>query len=59
MQIDLGDLGFEEGGRLLGVKRALRQAPQGVEIEVAGSPPELELHLLAWRRAEGHAYRKR
>ncbi len=56
MQVDLDDLGFEEGGHLL-VKRALRRIPTGEEITVTGSAPELELHLRAWCRAEGHPFR--
>jgi hypothetical protein len=55
MQVDLGDLGFDEGGHLL-VKRALRRIPEGGRIEVAGSAPELELHLRAWCRSEGHPF---
>ncbi len=54
MQVDLGDLGFEEGGALL-VKRALRRAMDpGGQISVSGSAPEFELHLRTWCRAEGH-----
>ena len=56
MQIDLGDLGFEQGGHLL-VKRGLRQAAAGEEIEVTGAAPELDVHLRTWCRAEGHAFR--
>ncbi len=56
MQLDLRDLGFEEGGHLL-VKRSLRQVPVGGEIEVRGAAPELDVHLRAWCRAEGHHFR--
>jgi hypothetical protein len=55
MQLDLGGLGFEEGGHLL-VKRGLRQVPVGDEIEVSGRALELELHLRTWCRSEGHRF---
>jgi hypothetical protein len=55
MQLDLGELGFEEGGHLL-VKRSLRQIPVGDEIEVIGQAPELDLHLRTWCRSEGHQF---
>lgn len=55
MQLDLGELGFEEGGHLL-VKRSLRQVPVGDEIEVTGQAPELDLHLRTWCRSEGHHF---
>jgi hypothetical protein len=51
----LGGLGFERGGALL-VKRALRLAPDGVAITVAGADPDLAVHLRAWCHAEGHAF---
>ena len=53
MHVDLEDLAFERGGALL-VKRALRLAPVGEEVTVAGRAPDLEIHLRAWCRAEGH-----
>jgi TusA-related sulfurtransferase len=56
MQVELGALGFEEGGHLL-VKRALRRVAVGEEIHVAGSAPDLESHLRAWCRLEGHPLR--
>jgi hypothetical protein len=52
-EVDLGDLGFDEGGHLP-VKRALRSAN---EIAICGSAPDLEVHLSVWCRAEGHAMR--
>jgi hypothetical protein len=55
-RVDLGPLGFGEGGHLL-VKRGLRSVPAGGEVEVAGSDPDLELHLGTWCRAEGHRVR--
>ena len=44
MQIDveLGPLGFSEGGHLL-IKRALRKAGAGKSITVTGTAPELEI----------------
>lgn len=56
MPVELGDLGFNEGGALL-VKRALRSARADEDIEVTGEAPDLELHLQVWCRAEGHQFR--
>ena len=39
MQVDLGTLGFAEGGYLL-IKRALRQAGPGGEVSVTGTAPD-------------------
>ena len=55
-RVDLGDLGFDEGGHLL-LKRGLRNVPTGGEVEVTGSDPDLDLHLATWCRAEGHLLR--
>ncbi len=55
-EIDLADLGFEEGGYLM-VKHALRRLGPGAELRVAGSAPELGLHLSVWCRQEGHVAR--
>ncbi len=55
MQVNLENLGFDEGGALL-IKRALRAAGPDGQISVAGSAPELELHLRSWCRAEGHGF---
>ncbi|HYS03652.1 MAG TPA: ferritin-like domain-containing protein [Candidatus Dormibacteraeota bacterium] len=52
-RIDLGDLGLERGGHLL-VKRALRDIPAGARLEVAGTNPELAIHLRGWCRSQGH-----
>jgi hypothetical protein len=56
LQVDLDSLGFDEGGHLL-IKRALRSVSVGEEIGVTGSTSELESHLRAWCRSEGHAFR--
>jgi hypothetical protein len=56
MHVDLGDLGFEQGGALL-VKRALREMPAGTALTVAGAAPDLFVHLRAWCRTEGHEFR--
>jgi hypothetical protein len=53
MQVDLGALGFAEGGYLL-VKRAVRRAEPGESVVVTGTAPELEVDLRAWCRNEGH-----
>src|SRR5882762_7599922 len=53
-RVDLGDLGLERGGLLL-LKRALREIPVGARIEVAGTSPELTVHLRGWCRSQGHA----
>jgi hypothetical protein len=53
--IDLGDLGFDEGGHLL-VKRALRRHPTGGQLRVHGRALHLELHLSTWCRAQGHDF---
>lgn len=56
MQLDLGDLGFDQGGSLL-VKRALRPLNAGEALTLAGTAPNLQVHLRAWCRAEGHEFR--
>jgi hypothetical protein len=53
-EVDLGGLGFDEGGHLL-VKRALRA---NSEVRVRGAAPDLDVHLRAWCRAGGHAVRE-
>ncbi|HVH29512.1 MAG TPA: hypothetical protein VM818_22330 [Vicinamibacterales bacterium] len=55
MEVNLGGLGFPEGGYLL-VKRALKTAPEGQEISVTGTAPDLAVHLRAWCRSEGHQF---
>jgi hypothetical protein len=53
--LNLDTLGFDEGGHLL-VKRALRGVEPGGRIRVTGCAPELDVHLRAWCRAEGHGF---
>jgi hypothetical protein len=55
MEVNLGALGFAEGGYLL-VKRALAQVSPGQQITVTGTAPDLDVHLRAWCRAEGHQF---
>jgi len=52
--LDLGDLGLDQGGHLL-LKRSLASVPVGDPVAVAGSAPDLAVHLRAWCRAQGHA----
>jgi hypothetical protein len=56
MEVDLGDLRFEEGAHLL-LKRALGQVSAGEGVTVRGSAADLGLHLSAWTRGEGHVLR--
>lgn len=53
MPLDLERLPFEEGGYLL-VKQALRALQAGDKLTITGSAPDLEPHLRAWCRQEGH-----
>jgi hypothetical protein len=55
MQVDLGALSFAEGGYLL-VKRAVRRVAPGASVCVRGQTADLEVHLRAWCRAEGHRF---
>jgi len=50
-EVDLEDLGLDEGGHLL-IKRALRSV---AEVTVRGAAPSLASDLPAWCRAHGHA----
>jgi hypothetical protein len=52
VRLDLETLGLDEGGDLL-LRRALRDLPDGAQLEVAGSHPELGLQLRTWARATG------
>ena len=55
MQVDLGALSFAEGGYLL-VKRAVRRVGPGASVCVYGLAADLDVHLRAWCRAEGHGF---
>jgi hypothetical protein len=55
IDVDLGPLGFSDGGHLL-VKRALRRVAPGKSITVAGTSPELDIDLRAWCRDAGHPF---
>jgi hypothetical protein len=55
MRVDLGTLGFAEGGYLL-VKRALRRTAVGESVSVIGTADTLDVDLRAWCRAEGHRF---
>jgi hypothetical protein len=55
MQVDLGSLGFAEGGYLL-VKRAARRVAPGDVIRVTGDAEDLDVQLRAWCRTEGHRF---
>lgn len=57
MNLDLDGLALDRGGLLL-VKRALRQIAEGESVTVTGHAPDLWVHLRAWCRAEGHAFRQ-
>ncbi|MBI1353416.1 MAG: ferritin-like domain-containing protein [Acidobacteria bacterium] len=54
-EVDLADLRFEEGAHLL-LARALGRVAVGEEIAVRGRTPDLDIHLRAWARAEGHGF---
>ena len=55
MQVDLGTLGFAEGGYLL-VQREVRRAAPGQTISVTGETADLDVNLRAWCRTEGHHF---
>lgn len=55
MHIDLGTLGFADGGYLL-VKRALRRTAPGESVSISGGGDTLEVDLRAWCRAAGHRF---
>ncbi len=52
VDLELGDLGLDEGGHLL-LKRALTGA---VQVRVSGTAPTLGVDLPAWCRANGHGF---
>jgi hypothetical protein len=51
--LDLGDLGLERSAQVL-LKRALRSLPVGGRLVIRGASRELEAHLAAWCRMQGH-----
>jgi len=53
--VDLGDLGLDRGAHLL-LRHALAALPEGGRLAVFGSAPDLQVHLRAFARAEGHAF---
>ena len=53
--LDLGELGLDRGGHLL-LRHALAALPPGSALAVHGSAPELEVHLRAFARSEGHTF---
>ncbi len=53
--LELGSLGMDRGAHLL-VKRALRNIPEGAQLQVTGTCRNLGLHLLTWCRGQGHHY---
>jgi hypothetical protein len=55
MHLDLGSLGFADGGYLL-VKRALRHAAAGEDVAVSGTASGLDADLRGWCRTEGHRF---
>jgi hypothetical protein len=55
--IDLEDLGLDRGGHLL-LDHSLAALPVGGELVVSGRDPAVSVHLRAWARAQGHAFRE-
>ncbi|MCE7894213.1 MAG: ferritin-like domain-containing protein, partial [Sorangiineae bacterium PRO1] len=55
-QLDLGDLGLDEGAHLLLARRLGALSP-GAELRVTGTAPTLAIDLGAWCRSEGHELR--
>jgi hypothetical protein len=53
--IDLEGLGLDSGGHLL-INQALSRLEPGESLHVHGHHPDLQLHLAAWCRAEGHLF---
>lgn len=51
--IDLDDLGLDEGGHIL-IEHRLAVLQPGDTLEVRGRSPQLDLHLGAWCRSQGH-----
>jgi hypothetical protein len=55
LHVDLGSLGFADGGYLI-VKRALRGAAAGESVTVEGTASGLDVDLRGWCRVEGHRF---
>lgn len=53
--IDLGELGLDAGGAVL-LRLGLAERPLGAAVAIAGSAPDLAVHLRAFARAEGHGF---
>jgi hypothetical protein len=53
MQVELHDLGLDQGGHLL-IKRALDRVSVGETVEVKGTHRDLAVHLRAFCRMQGH-----
>ena len=53
IEIDLGELRFDEGAYLL-VKQAINRAGPGEDVLVRGNARDLELQLQVWARYAGH-----
>ncbi|MFO0312303.1 MAG: ferritin-like domain-containing protein, partial [Planctomycetota bacterium] len=53
--IDLGELGLDAGGAVL-LRLGLAERPVGAAVAIAGSAPDLAVHLRAFARAEGHGF---
>lgn len=57
IEVDLGELRFDEGAHLL-VKRAINRAEPGEDVLVRGHARDLELQLQVWARSAGHQTRR-
>lgn len=57
-EIDLEDLGLDGGASVL-LRLALQPLAPGARLSVRGRAPALGVHLLAFARAEGHAFEPR
>ncbi|MDP3274549.1 MAG: ferritin-like domain-containing protein [Deltaproteobacteria bacterium] len=55
IDVDLGDLGLDEGAHLL-VQRALAQCDPAQVIRVRGTAHALAVDLRGWARAQGHRF---
>lgn len=54
-ELDLEDLGLDAGASVL-LRHALQPLAPGTRLRVRGRSPALAVHLLAFARAEGHAF---